>query len=514
MTGEMAPDGRRVLFTTPYRIKDPRLYGDTYDYPRFYQRRLLHTSGRRGGSAALRFIKFNLPFIRTLEFPTWSEWMAVLRSRPWDVIGFSFYTNEVPGVLEMARAAREARPGAELWAGNYGAQTPGMEEAFDRVFVGYSEAAIGARFGAQLKEVRHPPLVGFTAFGGWKIIPTGVLYVTRGCAVGCTFCQTTFFQPKPEAVSLDSVRTVVEYYRALGVRKVVILDEFFGAVPKHAEAVIDILHKNGMKWRPQTRPNFLYKHLDDWAGRGMSGCFIGIESFDDKVLKHWHKGYRTAVQNLDLVRRLQEKSMVITGYYIIGHESQDRARIKEELRFLRTLRLDTTQINILTPLPATDSWRDLQARFGIHETDWHKWDNHHLVWNHPRVSKAEMEGLLHWGLRHCHPNTGMVRTWVKSLRGFGGSYLGGLRFYLESILRAQSIPYDSANLFGGPRGLASELRNLWPSRPQARSPPPPGRVKECHAGTSEGADPGSHSTVRAGYLANISRLSLTRRPGR
>ncbi|MEM3086076.1 MAG: radical SAM protein [Halobacteria archaeon] len=500
--GQEAPDGRRVLFTTPYRLKDPRLYGDTYDYPRFYQRRLLHTSGRRGGAAGLRFLRFNLPFVRILEFPTWREWMEALRSEQWDAIGFSFYTNEVPEVVEMARAARAVHPGVELWAGNYGAQTPGVEEVFDEMFIGYAEAEVGRRLGASLKEVRHPPLVGFTAFSGWKIIPTGVLYVTRGCAVGCTFCQTTFFQPKPEAVSLDSVRAVVEYYRALGIRKVVILDEFFGAVPKQAEAVIDLLHANGMKWRPQTRPNYLHKHLDDWAERGLSGCFIGIESFDDAVLRDWQKGYRGASQNLDLIRRLQERSMVITGYYIIGHESQDRARIKEELKFLRTLRLDTTQLNILTPLPATDSWREIEARFGISETDWHLWDNHHLVWNHPKVPKAEMEELLHWGLRHCHPNTGVVRTWIKSLQGFGGSYRGGLRFYLESALQAQRISYDQVNLFGGPRGLASEMRNLWPSRDE------PLRFREP-AGYA-----GSHSTRRAGYFVNSSLLSLPRRPGR
>lgn len=200
--------------------------------------------------------------------------------------------------------------------------------------------------------------------------------------------------------------------------------------------------------------------------------------------------------------------MAITGYYIIGFEGQDRERIKSELKFLASLRLDTTQINIITPLPGTPNARDIEERFGIFDRDWHHYDGHHLVWNHPKVGPDEMRGLVDYGLRLAHPNTGVLRTWLKTLRAFGGSYAGGLRFYKDSILRANLLPYDAVNAMAGPAKYA-EFRNFWFSRQE------PLWFRDFFGnGSGNGSgQPSGHSVRSEGYLESRSRLSSANRPG-
>src|SRR5207302_1267842 len=83
-----------------------------------------------------------------------------------------------------------------------------------------------------------PPLVSeFRLPGGWPL-PVGVIFTTRGCSFQCTFCQTTAFAPRPKAIPLEAIERVVRFYVARGIRYALILDENFGNIPDHAEAVI------------------------------------------------------------------------------------------------------------------------------------------------------------------------------------------------------------------------------------------------------------------------------------
>jgi radical SAM superfamily enzyme YgiQ (UPF0313 family) len=451
---------KRVLFTTSYKIKDPRLYGDVYDYPRVYQRRILYMSGRRDASTGLRFITYNIPDVKILEFPTWSEYVNTLR-QGWDIVGFSFYTWETPEILQMIKEARR-QDVKEIWGGNYGVLTDGIEKRFDRIFIGYAEREIANALGKKLDVVRHPPIFSFTGFLKFRIIPTGLLFVTRGCGIGCRFCHTTIFAPKPEKVPLESIEKVVRYYKSAGIDKILILDEFFGMIPSHAKAVAEVLCKYGMHWRAMTRPGFLFQHLDEWEEMGFNGCLIGIESLSQEVLDEYSKSYNLR-ENLELIRRLQEKNIAITGYYIIGAEKDTRDTIKRDIKKLASLKLDTTQINILTPLPKTSLWDEIENKYGIFEKNWSKFDQHHLVWNHPNIKPDEMENLLDWGLKICHPNTGVLRTWLKSLKTYNSErrFLGGLRYYMKSILRSYQMDYTT-RFFGQQRTRWPELEIYTP----------------------------------------------------
>ncbi|MCU0637183.1 MAG: radical SAM protein, partial [Methanothrix sp.] len=126
----------------------------------------------------------------------------------WDVVGLSFYLSETHEAIEMVEAARAAGAG-EVWAGNYGALTTAVQDKFDRIYVGYSERELAPYFGRQIKDIIHPPLIEYlnTPFN-LKLNIYGVLFTTRGCPVGCKFCQTPVFCNKPNIISLESIERV------------------------------------------------------------------------------------------------------------------------------------------------------------------------------------------------------------------------------------------------------------------------------------------------------------------
>jgi len=399
----------RVLLTTVHRDQG------VYDYfrenaPDGYRWRFRMP---REISFGLRFLRQNLPEINILEYPTRVEYLHALK-KGWDVIGFSFYLEESNRILAMAEEARRAGVKC-LWAGNYGALTPSLKANFDRVFEGYSEEAVAEQLGSSIGLISHPPLVSqFRLPGGWPLA-VGILFTARGCSFQCTFCQTTAFAPRPKAIPLEAIERVIRFYVDHGIRYALILDENFGNIPAHAEAVIELLARYGIHWLVQSRVDLFLRNFDEWMAKGLEGALFGIESFHQEVLKQIHKGEKVEAA-IELARRLNRAGRYAHGYYIIGFPSESPESIRQDLKMLASLELDVTQITIVTPHPCTQLWNELDARYGIFEKDWGKFDTKHLVWRHPQCAPGTLEALLKEGFQLCYGRDWLRRTATKFVK--------------------------------------------------------------------------------------------------
>jgi len=227
----------------------------------------------------------------------------------------------------------------------------------------------------------------------------------------------------------------VRFYVGRGIRYALILDENFGNIPDHAEAVIELLAHYGIRWLVQSRVDLFLRHFDDWLAKGMEGALFGIESFHQEVLKQIHKGEKVEAV-LELAQRLNRAGRYAHGYYIIGFPSETPESIRQDLRTLASLELDVTQITIVTPHPQTQLWKELEAQYGIFEQDWSKYDTKHL------------EALLKEGFRLCYGGPWLRRTMRKFLNSRFEQ--GDLANLLASPLHArwaapERLPYFAAS---------------------------------------------------------------------
>ncbi|HEV2489323.1 MAG TPA: radical SAM protein [Candidatus Acidoferrales bacterium] len=396
----------RILLTTVTR--EP----DYYDYYRENAPENFRWRFRmpRRISFGLRFLRQNLPELNLLEYPTRAEFSRALQ-KGWDTVGFSFYLEETPRILQMAEEARRAGV-KQIWAGNYGALTPAIQPHFDHVFTTYAEEEVARLLGKNVDSIQHPPLVvRFFLPGGWPI-PVGILFTARGCSFQCTFCQTTAFAPRPKPISLEALERVIRFYVSHGVRYVLILDENFGNIPKHAEAVIELLARHGVRWLVQSRVDLFLRNFDEWLKLGMEGALFGIESFHADVLKQIRKGEKVEAASV-LSERLNRAGVYAHGYYIIGFPTESAESIRQDLRTLASLKLDVTQITIVTPHPQTQLWGELESKYGIASNDWSKFDTKHIVWNHPNCEPAVFESLLAEGFQLCYSQGWPLRVMRK-----------------------------------------------------------------------------------------------------
>ncbi len=414
---------RKILLTTVYKQKN------YYDYFGSNAQTSIRFISKRKMSWGLRFLKQNIPEIEILEYPTWEEYVERLKEG-WDVVGFSFFTNEVPEIIRMAEEARKHKV-KELWAGNYGALEKGVQQYFDKIFVGYAEKSLGEILGYKVEDVIHPPLVGILRLGpfSFKYKPFGILFTQRGCPYKCTFCQTPVFCPKPQKISIESIEKVLLWYKNHHIKDLAILDENFGIFPKHTERVVELLGKYGFYWSVMTRADFILKNLNFWLDSGFIAGLIGIESLSPQILQSIGKKESTDVIR-ECVRKLHERNRYVIGYYMIGFDNENEEVIRESIRRLSWFRIDFNQLCILTPFPETPLWYEIEKKYGIFDRDWHHWDTKHLVWNHPYVTPSKMRELLLWGFKILNPPL----RWFEALSRLIRTYLFTPNNILEGLI--------------------------------------------------------------------------------
>jgi radical SAM superfamily enzyme YgiQ (UPF0313 family) len=402
--GNIMPGQKRILLTTSFIDKE---FGH-YDWVGSNIKWKYRFSRPRKVSYALRFIKQNLPEIEILEYPTWEEFKMALE-QSWDVVGFSFYLNDVFKIKRMIQYARE-HDVPELWGGNYGVLTDGMEKELDKIFLGYAEEELARVLNKKIENIIHPPIINTLEFGSLNVMRFGVLFTSRGCTHSCKFCQTPSFQPKSNIVSLEALERVIKYYSDVGINLIGIFDENFGMHRKHSSEVVKLLNKYKMYWACMTRAEYVAKQAPSWTSNGgrFVGAGVGIESFNSEILSNMNKKFDEKKILRDL-KAIKQYKVGIMGYYIIGFENETEESIKRDLKKLFSLNNEVNQITIVTPLPKTKLWNELESQYGIFEKDYTKYDTKHLVWNHPNISKERLEKLLDWALRTANPRKGMVK---------------------------------------------------------------------------------------------------------
>jgi radical SAM superfamily enzyme YgiQ (UPF0313 family) len=247
------------------------------------------------------------------------------------------------------------------------------------------------------------PIPNYTLIHGWKPRNRrGVVSIatSRGCPFNCSFCSVIMmFGRKHRVTSIDRV---IEEIRQNGAqaRHIFFCDDNFTADRQRTKELCERIIAEGLKleWSAQVRVEAAKdpELLELMAKSGCFVVFVGLESINPATLKAYNKSQ--TVQGIkDCVNNFHRFGIKVHGMFVFGSEEDHYQVIRDTVKVSRQLDLDSVQYLMLTPLPGTPFYKEMEAQNRIICRDWSQYDGHHTVFQPRQFTKMKAYGrFLLW----------------------------------------------------------------------------------------------------------------------
>ncbi len=243
-----------------------------------------------------------------------------------------------------------------------------------------------------------------------KLGPYTTILTSRNCPYRCIYCvpsSLTFAREldyranhghKPP-ISYRSPENVAEELKMLheqGYKALCFVDDNFIWNEERTLALCEPLKKYGFKWGCQARVDAITEPIAKALGE--SGCSyidLGVESFNDEILKHVKKGFKRE-DIYRAVKLLQKYNVPVKLNILIGTSPlETRETIRHTVREAKKLDVDQVMINIISPFPGTELY-DMAIKNGwILGGEYRPTDvQRESILSYPQLSAQEMEKAL------------------------------------------------------------------------------------------------------------------------
>jgi radical SAM superfamily enzyme YgiQ (UPF0313 family) len=254
--------------------------------------------------------------------------------------------------------------------------------------------------------------------------PVWLIETARGCPFRCSFCSVWPLHQR--AVRVRSIEAVCEDFAATG-PYVFVADDLFWYQPARSIELAHALKRRGIRKRwllVQSRTDLVVAHpelLEAWRPIAQDfDIFFGLEAATNETLSGLVKD-TTVDRTIDAIAVARALGYGVTGNFVIDPDWTERD-FEQLWGFVETHRLSRAGFTILTPLPGTPYFDEMQPR--LRAEHWAQYDMHHLLWE-PRLGAKRFFEL------YCE-------TWRRSILNLGGDK--SWRDWARQV-RARDVPF-------------------------------------------------------------------------
>jgi hypothetical protein len=251
----------------------------------------------------------------------------------------------------------------------------------------------------------------------------------RGCPYQCSFCTIINVQGRKSRYrTADDVEKLVRLNWAQGVSKFFITDDNF-ARNKEWESIFDRLillrERDGIPLGLMIQVDTLCHKIDGFVEKskraGVTRVFIGLENINPDNLVTANKRQNKITEYRKMLLAWKAQGIITLAGYILGFPSDTPETIRRDIEIIkRELPLDGLEFFNLTPLPGSEDHQTLWRKGVPMDPDLNNYDLEHVCTAHPKMSKAEWEGIYRdaWSLYYSpeHMETLLRRAAATGVR--------------------------------------------------------------------------------------------------
>ncbi|MDD5307218.1 MAG: radical SAM protein [Deltaproteobacteria bacterium] len=244
---------------------------------------------------------------------------------------------------------------------------------------------------------------GSSALKGLSFKRCVPVQISRGCPHACTFCCVTpMFGRKVRVRPVEGVMREIEAYDPRD-DFIFFYDDNFAADPAYAKSLLRAMLASGrrFRWSAQVRA----EAAEDAELLGLmrdAGCehvYVGFETTSDEALAAVRKG-QTLEGMTRAVRAMHAHEITIHGMFVLGFDEDTFEGARKTCEWAMREKLRTVQYLLLTPLPGSRLFREMEAAGRLLTRDWSRYDGHHVVHEPARMTPAELQRAQIFGHEH------------------------------------------------------------------------------------------------------------------
>jgi radical SAM superfamily enzyme YgiQ (UPF0313 family) len=224
-----------------------------------------------------------------------------------------------------------------------------------------------------------------------NVIP---IQTSRGCPYNCTFCSVTrMFGRRMRYRDVDAV---IEDLRKYDDRKnsIFFYDDNFAADLKRTKELLRKMIAERFSFVSSAQVRVDAGKDRELVGlmreAGLKTVFVGLESTNTESLSCMNKK-QTMDDMEEGLSGFAESGIDVHGMFIFGFDTDTKKSLRETVTFAKRHTLDSVQFLVLTPMPGTPVYRDLEKDGRIIIKDWSFYDGHHVVFSPKLVSPYQLQ---------------------------------------------------------------------------------------------------------------------------
>ncbi len=249
-----------------------------------------------------------------------------------------------------------------------------------------------------------------------KYVAKDTLQATRGCPFACSFCTvSTFFG---RTYRTRPVEDVVAEAAALRGRPLILVDDNIMGHPSYAEKLFDGLGDLKKTFLTQASTTMLEtpELITKAATAGCRGLFVGLESISPNQLASIGKKFNVVEKYKELVQRLHDNGIAIIGSFMFGLDGDEPDVFERTADFADKAQIDAALFSIITPLPGTKFYEQVQREGRIIERDWSKYDGTRPTFLPQGMSMEKLESGLQWIYQRFYSWRSIVKRTTRRLQ--------------------------------------------------------------------------------------------------
>jgi radical SAM superfamily enzyme YgiQ (UPF0313 family) len=152
---------------------------------------------------------------------------------------------------------------------------------------------------------------------------------------------------------------------------------------------------------------------------GCCGLFIGLETTSAESLAAMDKKFNRSERYPERLAAIRAAGIGVVAGIIVGMDSDDAGIFEHTLRFLEQHRIDALQLNILTPLPGTPLFADMEQAGRMTDRDWSHYDYRRVVFRPARMTAAELQAGADWLYAQFYRLDRILWRFARGVSSFG-----------------------------------------------------------------------------------------------